>query len=201
MARVSPLYCLCRKPYDGSFMIQCEQCNEWYHAQCIGLTEKKARRKTNLVCTVCRPPKRAVKAKIEVKKPVYCLCRTSKTAGFMIQCDKCEVWYHGGCVDLAREQGEALHSYICPPCHTATGPNVAAAPVSHATQGPVSVCRSCCRQFYTRAPEVLSSDPASLCPQCVAAPPPPILSMARAQGEQRNGWTWTHPPVFESQGQ
>lgn len=34
-------YCTCRKPDDGSFMICCDQCQEWYHGHCIGITETK----------------------------------------------------------------------------------------------------------------------------------------------------------------
>ncbi|VDI25780.1 Hypothetical predicted protein [Mytilus galloprovincialis] len=32
------LYCFCRKPDDGLFMIQCDFCDEWYHGACIDLT-------------------------------------------------------------------------------------------------------------------------------------------------------------------
>lgn len=30
-----PIYCICRLPDDGSEMIQCSQCDEWYHTSCI----------------------------------------------------------------------------------------------------------------------------------------------------------------------
>uniref|UniRef100_A0A0A9FSZ9 JMJ909 n=1 Tax=Arundo donax TaxID=35708 RepID=A0A0A9FSZ9_ARUDO len=31
------LYCICRKPYDNRAMIACDQCDEWYHFDCINL--------------------------------------------------------------------------------------------------------------------------------------------------------------------
>ncbi|KAI8992447.1 hypothetical protein BDB01DRAFT_778467 [Pilobolus umbonatus] len=34
----SSLYCICRRGYDGKeFMIECDQCQEWFHGSCIGL--------------------------------------------------------------------------------------------------------------------------------------------------------------------
>ncbi|KAJ2582034.1 hypothetical protein EV177_010354, partial [Coemansia sp. RSA 1804] len=33
-----PLYCVCLCP-EGGLMVECEQCHEWYHAQCVGLKE------------------------------------------------------------------------------------------------------------------------------------------------------------------
>ena len=48
------LYCTCRKPDDGSFMIECENCQEWFHAHCLGLTINKARRLDNFLCTECK---------------------------------------------------------------------------------------------------------------------------------------------------
>ena len=31
------LYCICRKPDDGTPMVCCDGCDEWYHIRCIGL--------------------------------------------------------------------------------------------------------------------------------------------------------------------
>lgn len=30
-----PLFCICQLPDDGGLMIQCSQCDEWYHEACI----------------------------------------------------------------------------------------------------------------------------------------------------------------------
>ncbi|KAH3836374.1 hypothetical protein DPMN_109744 [Dreissena polymorpha] len=35
-----PVYCMCRGVDDGSFMIACDACEEWYHGKCVGVTEE-----------------------------------------------------------------------------------------------------------------------------------------------------------------
>ena len=30
-------YCVCRQPYGGSAMIQCDNCEEWYHCKCMAV--------------------------------------------------------------------------------------------------------------------------------------------------------------------
>ena len=36
------VYCLCRKPWQGRFMIQCNNCSEWYHGACVNITQTDA---------------------------------------------------------------------------------------------------------------------------------------------------------------
>ena len=31
-------FCTCRKKDDGSFMLACDWCDEWYHGACVGIT-------------------------------------------------------------------------------------------------------------------------------------------------------------------
>jgi len=34
------IYCLCRQPYvEGSFMLACDICDDWYHGPCVGVSE------------------------------------------------------------------------------------------------------------------------------------------------------------------
>lgn len=35
-----PVFCICRLPDDGSTMIQCTQCHEWYHQACVNVAAK-----------------------------------------------------------------------------------------------------------------------------------------------------------------
>ncbi|KAI9484247.1 MAG: hypothetical protein EXX96DRAFT_600233 [Benjaminiella poitrasii] len=36
------LYCICKRPYDvPRFMIACDRCNEWFHGECIQISEKQ----------------------------------------------------------------------------------------------------------------------------------------------------------------
>lgn len=45
-------FCLCRRPYEG-FMIGCDECDEWYHGPCVGITESQADRYDKYVCVRC----------------------------------------------------------------------------------------------------------------------------------------------------
>ena len=52
-------YCTCRK--EGTdFMICCDQCGEWYHYRCIGMSKEEGRRMSDedipFVCETCRQP-------------------------------------------------------------------------------------------------------------------------------------------------
>ncbi|KAI1079705.1 hypothetical protein F5B20DRAFT_543321 [Whalleya microplaca] len=47
----------------------------------------------------------------------YCICRGPDDHRWMISCDVCEDWFHGECVDLAKETGEKLvERFVCPNC-------------------------------------------------------------------------------------
>lgn len=35
-------FCICRGPDTGSFMIQCDECREWYHESCVNVDKKSA---------------------------------------------------------------------------------------------------------------------------------------------------------------
>ncbi|XP_071494072.1 uncharacterized protein [Diadema antillarum] len=39
------MFCFCRKPYTGAFMIMCDGCQEWYHRRCV---RKKEHALTNI---------------------------------------------------------------------------------------------------------------------------------------------------------
>lgn len=30
-------YCLCRGPNDGTFMVECDDCDQWFHGSCVNL--------------------------------------------------------------------------------------------------------------------------------------------------------------------
>ncbi|XP_014615813.1 PREDICTED: histone lysine demethylase PHF8-like isoform X1 [Polistes canadensis] len=55
----------------------------------------------------------------------YCLCGRSYDAEqFMIQCDVCKEWYHGGCVALKEYMSIDLDKYHCPKCEPMHGPSI-----------------------------------------------------------------------------
>ena len=47
------LYCLCCGPYDGKFMIQCDECLEWYHGTCVQVTPEEANSIYVYLCPDC----------------------------------------------------------------------------------------------------------------------------------------------------
>ena len=51
------VFCICRKPDNGSKMVLCENCEEWFHLNCIKLNVKELeemnRKKQQYVCKNC----------------------------------------------------------------------------------------------------------------------------------------------------
>uniref|UniRef100_A0A4W4FHI6 PHD-type domain-containing protein n=1 Tax=Electrophorus electricus TaxID=8005 RepID=A0A4W4FHI6_ELEEL len=37
------LYCICRQKHNKRFMICCDRCEEWFHGDCVGITEARGR--------------------------------------------------------------------------------------------------------------------------------------------------------------
>nr|XP_012136427.1 PREDICTED: histone lysine demethylase PHF8-like isoform X3 [Megachile rotundata] len=55
----------------------------------------------------------------------YCLCgRSYDFEQFMIQCDVCKEWYHGGCVSVKEYMSIDLDKYHCPRCEAMCGPSL-----------------------------------------------------------------------------
>jgi hypothetical protein len=46
-------YCICRKDDDGKFMIQCDDCQEWYHGKCVGIAAAQGRNIEKYHCPTC----------------------------------------------------------------------------------------------------------------------------------------------------
>ncbi|XP_010695167.1 lysine-specific demethylase JMJ17 isoform X2 [Beta vulgaris subsp. vulgaris] len=47
----SVLYCICRRPYDQRPMIACDECDEWYHFDCVNLVSPP----DVYICPACKP--------------------------------------------------------------------------------------------------------------------------------------------------
>ena len=47
-------YCLCRTPWQGRFMIQCDYCDEWYHGSCVNITATDALEIDRYRCCICK---------------------------------------------------------------------------------------------------------------------------------------------------
>lgn len=46
-------YCLCRSSDSSRFMIACDACEEWYHGDCINISEKEAKHIRQYFCPRC----------------------------------------------------------------------------------------------------------------------------------------------------
>jgi len=47
------LYCVCRKPDHGGFMIGCDNCDEWYHGECVRINEARSKQILKYICEKC----------------------------------------------------------------------------------------------------------------------------------------------------
>jgi len=49
-----PTYCLCQGIDDGRFMIACDSCYQWFHGECVKITEEAADKLDFYICPGCR---------------------------------------------------------------------------------------------------------------------------------------------------
>ncbi|XP_065313453.1 CXXC-type zinc finger protein 1-like isoform X2 [Gordionus sp. m RMFG-2023] len=47
------IYCICRSSDSSRFMICCDKCNEWYHGDCINITQSEANEIEQFYCRAC----------------------------------------------------------------------------------------------------------------------------------------------------
>ncbi|XP_029599911.1 CXXC-type zinc finger protein 1, partial [Salmo trutta] len=64
----APVYCICRRPDINCFMIGCDCCNEWFHGDCIGISEKAAKVIRVWYCEKCRAKDGTLEIKYRPKK-------------------------------------------------------------------------------------------------------------------------------------
>ena len=48
----------------------------------------------------------------------YCICGGPSDGSFMLGCDNCDKWFHGSCMKVDKEAGEALSKWVCSSCST-----------------------------------------------------------------------------------
>jgi len=128
----------CEKPDNGTPMIGCDKCDQWYHWQCVGiLTAPKP--EANWMCTRCKkkkqsvtvPPKPTVVHKTVISSTTSSSsssgakyssnqwqcpsCKTSDNSKPSIGCDECDRWYHWQCVGINIPPRDE-DSWFCPQC-------------------------------------------------------------------------------------
>ncbi|XP_074348614.1 chromatin remodeling protein EBS-like [Apium graveolens] len=48
------VYCKCEMPYNpDNLMIQCDDCNDWFHPGCVKMTTEQAEQLSNYICDEC----------------------------------------------------------------------------------------------------------------------------------------------------
>ncbi|RWS25121.1 CXXC-type zinc finger protein 1-like protein [Leptotrombidium deliense] len=62
------VYCICRTSDTSRFMIGCDKCNEWYHGDCISVTEVYAKTIKKFYCLICREKDSSLEIKYKEKK-------------------------------------------------------------------------------------------------------------------------------------
>eukprot|EP00039_Didymoeca_costata_P018008 m.331728 g.331728 ORF g.331728 m.331728 type:complete len:1565 (+) comp16789_c0_seq1:290-4984(+) len=78
---------------------------------------------------------------------LYCTCRRPNTSEPMIQCDKCDEWFHFGCVGLVTGDVEDLGTYHCPSCSKIYG-NPGDPKADHDSHKEAEELYCICRQPY-----------------------------------------------------
>jgi hypothetical protein len=48
------VYCSCKRPWEGRFMIMCDYCMEWYHGSCVNISPSEALEINKYKCDKCR---------------------------------------------------------------------------------------------------------------------------------------------------
>ncbi|XP_057212554.1 CXXC-type zinc finger protein 1a isoform X2 [Triplophysa rosa] len=66
--RNAPVFCVCRRPDINCFMIGCDSCNEWFHGDCIHISEKTAKTIRVWYCEKCRSKDPSLEIKYRPKK-------------------------------------------------------------------------------------------------------------------------------------
>lgn len=106
------LFSLCR------FYVGCDLCNNWFHGQCVEITESESKKLSEFICKECQHARDT--------QELYCLCRKPyDETQFYICCDKCQDWFHGRCVGILQSEADNIDEYICPNCQKNNSVNFA----------------------------------------------------------------------------
>uniref|UniRef100_A0A669ESF5 PHD-type domain-containing protein n=1 Tax=Oreochromis niloticus TaxID=8128 RepID=A0A669ESF5_ORENI len=73
------LYCICRQKHNKRFMICCDRCEEWFHGDCVGITEARGRlmerNGEDYICPNCTAKKN------QVVRPATSILSTNMESG------------------------------------------------------------------------------------------------------------------------
>jgi len=111
-------YCYCNYGESGT-MLCCEKCGNWFHDECLGLTEVEISNIDVYFCAACES-RYTISTKYKVPQILspdgnYCYCR-EKENGPMIECGKCKEWFHNTCINLSESTLNQTLLYFCKEC-------------------------------------------------------------------------------------
>lgn len=100
------------------FYVGCDLCNNWFHGECVNITEDESKELSEFICSECKHARDT--------QELFCLCRKPyDETQFYICCDKCQDWFHGRCVGILQSEAEGIDEYICPNCQRNNSVNFA----------------------------------------------------------------------------
>ena len=69
------LWCICRKPHNNRFMIQCDQCRDWFHGKCVSISQSQGmqyeKQGKKWFCIKCREEQQNDRILIPDKKKIF----------------------------------------------------------------------------------------------------------------------------------
>lgn len=124
--------------YNCRFYVGCDLCSNWFHGDCVNITEEASKKLTEFICTDCQ--------KARETQQLYCSCRQPyDESQFYICCDKCQDWFHGRCVGIVQSEAEYIDEYVCPECQRNSDANIAN--IKSLTQSEVIELKSLIKQI------------------------------------------------------
>ena len=110
------LYCYCKYGESG-IMVNCEKCNEWFHDECIGLSEDEISNIIEFYCIECLNKDKHISIKYKIppvsnESDKFCYCRGPES-GLMMECTKCRNWFHQECMNLTKSEINEILIYFC----------------------------------------------------------------------------------------
>lgn len=104
--------------YFFRFYVGCDICSNWFHGDCVNITEEDSKKLSEFICADCK--------KARDTQELYCLCKQPyDESQFYICCDKCQDWFHGRCVGIVQSEAEFIDEYVCPACQKNNSVNMA----------------------------------------------------------------------------
>ncbi|XP_054472335.1 death-inducer obliterator 1 [Anoplopoma fimbria] len=110
------LYCICRQKHNKRFMICCDRCEEWFHGDCVGITEARGRlmerNGEDYICPNCTAKKN------QVVRPATSILSTSTDIGKPKAATSALAFYAGISAERTNTSGVAVQAVGAPPSST-----------------------------------------------------------------------------------